>query len=83
MNQTMQNSTLHIVYPSNVDSSYELQAMARIIMDHMKIKEVQKRFYFCFIALKPLTVWITTDCGKFLKKREYQTILPASYEICM
>ena len=22
---------------------------------------------------KPLTVWITTDCGKFLKRREYQT----------
>ena len=23
--------------------------------------------------LKPLTVWITTDCGKFLKGWEYQT----------
>ena len=23
--------------------------------------------------LKPLTVWITTNCGKFLKSREYQT----------
>ena len=23
--------------------------------------------------LKPLTVWITTNCGKFLKKWEYQT----------
>jgi len=22
---------------------------------------------------KPLTVWITTNCGKFLKKWEYQT----------
>ena len=28
--------------------------------------------------LKPLTVWITTNCGKFLKSREYQTTLPAS-----
>jgi len=26
---------------------------------------------------KPLTVWITTNCGKFLKW-EYQTTLPAS-----
>ena len=26
---------------------------------------------------KPLTVWITTDCGKFLKRWEYQTTLPA------
>ena len=28
-------------------------------------------------------MWITTNCGKFLKKREYQTILPAFWEICM
>ena len=28
--------------------------------------------------LKPLTVWITTNCGKFLKRWEYQTTLPAS-----
>ena len=27
---------------------------------------------------KPLTVWITTNCGKFLKRWEYQTTLPAS-----
>ena len=27
--------------------------------------------------LKPLTVWIATNCGKFLKKWEYQTTLPA------
>ena len=26
---------------------------------------------------KPLTVWITTNCGIFLKKWEYQTTLPA------
>ena len=30
---------------------------------------------------KPLTVWITTTCGKFLKRWEYQTVLPASWEI--
>ena len=33
--------------------------------------------------LKPLTVWITTNCGKFLKRWEYQVTLPASCEICM
>ena len=27
---------------------------------------------------KPLTVWITTHCGKFFKRWEYQTALPAS-----
>ena len=33
--------------------------------------------------LKPLTMWITTNCGKFLKRWEYQTTLPASRETCM
>ena len=32
---------------------------------------------------KPLIVWITTNCEKVLKRREYQTTLPASWEICM
>ena len=29
-------------------------------------------------ALKPFTVWITTNHGKFLNRWEYQTTLPAS-----
>ena len=33
--------------------------------------------------LKPLTVWMTTNCRKFLKRSEYQTTLPASWETCM
>ena len=32
---------------------------------------------------KPLTLWIPTHCGKFLKRREYQTTLSASWEIRM
>ena len=32
---------------------------------------------------KPLTVWITTNCGTFWKRWEYQTTWPASWEICM
>ena len=32
---------------------------------------------------KPLTVWITTHCGIFLKRWEYQTTWPASWDICM
>ena len=34
-------------------------------------------------TLKPLTVWITTNCGKFLKRWEYQTTSPVSWETCM
>ena len=32
---------------------------------------------------KPLTVWITINCGKFFKRWEYQTTWPASWEIYM
>ena len=32
---------------------------------------------------KPLTVWITINCGKFWKKWEYQTTWPASWETYM
>ena len=32
---------------------------------------------------KPSTVWITTNCGKFWKRWEYQTTSPASLEICI
>ena len=35
------------------------------------------------ITPKTLTMWITTNCGKFFKRWEYQTTLPASWEICM
>ena len=28
-------------------------------------------------------MWITTNCGKFFKRWEYQTTLPASWEICI
>ena len=33
--------------------------------------------------LKSLTVWITTNYGKFLKRLEYQTTLPATWETYM
>ena len=32
---------------------------------------------------KPLSALITTNCVKFVKRWEYQTTLPASWEICM
>ena len=39
--------------------------------------------YTLMIRPKLLTVWITTNCGKFLKRWEYYTTWPASWEICM
>ena len=36
-----------------------------------------------FTMVKPLTVWTTTNCGKFFKRCEYQTTWPASWETYM
>ena len=47
-------------------------ANIRWIME--KAREFQKNIYFCFIdSANILTVWITTNCGKFFKRWEYQT----------
>ena len=43
-----------------------------------KAREFQKNIYFCFIDYAEAFGWITTNCGKFLKRWEYQTTLPAS-----
>ena len=44
-----------------------------------KARKFQKNICFSFTTIsKPLTVWVTTNCGKFLKRWEYQTTLPAS-----
>ena len=48
-----------------------------------KARESQKNTFFCFIDSAKVFVWITRNRGKFLKRCEYQTTLPAYWEICM
>ena len=48
-----------------------------------KAGEFQKNIYFSFIEYTKAFVWIATNCGKFLQRWDYQTILPASWEISM
>ena len=48
-----------------------------------KAREFQKNIYFCFIDYTKAFVWITTNCGKFLKRGQYLTTLSASWETCM
>ena len=49
-----------------------------------KAREFQKNIYLCFIDyVKPFDFWITTNCGKLLKRWEYQTTLLVSWETCM
>ena len=47
-----------------------------------KTSEFQKNIYFCFSDyVKALTVWITTNCGKFFKKWE-EPDMPPEKLIC-
>ena len=57
--------------------------IANICWITKKSKGIKKKSLLLLYWLpKPLTVWITTNCGKF-KRWEYQTTLPASWETCM
>ena len=49
-------------------------------VDHRKSKRVPEKTSTSVLLTvpKPLTVWITINCGKFFKRWEYQTILPVS-----
>ena len=43
-----------------------------------KARAFQKNSTYALLTIpKPLTVWITTNCGKFFKRWEYPTTLPA------
>ena len=59
------------------------EKIANICWIIKKAKELQKNIYLCFIDYTKAFVWITTNCGKLLKRLEYQTTWPASWEICM
>ena len=48
-----------------------------------KAKEFQKNIYFCFIDYAKSFDCVDQQTGKFWKRWEYQTTLPASWEICM
>ena len=39
----------------------------------VKSKGEKERYTHLYAEPKPLTVWITTNCGKFLKRWEHQT----------
>ena len=51
----------------------------------IKKQESSRKTSICALLTmpKPLTVWITRNCGKFWKRWDYQTTWPASWEICM
>ena len=43
-----------------------------------KAREFQRHIYLCFIHYAKVFVWIIINCGKLLRRWEYQIILPVS-----
>ena len=43
-----------------------------------KAREFQKNIYFCFIDYAKAFYHVDNNCGKFFKRQEYRTTLPAS-----
>ena len=48
------------------------------IIDKAREFQGKTSTYALLTMPKPLTAWITTNCGKFFKRWEYQATLPAS-----
>ena len=65
------------MYKLNVEKAEKPEI---IWWDHRKSKRIKKKksISASLTMLKLLTVWMTTNCGKFLKRWEYQTMLSAS-----
>ena len=61
-------------------NNWQMIDFQNIQADHTT--QCQKNTYFIAYA-KALTVWITTNCWRFLKRWEYQTTLPSSWETCL
>ena len=54
-------------------------------LDHQKSQRVPEKTSISALLImpKPLTVWITRNCGKFWKRWAYRTTWHASWETCV
>ena len=54
------------------------------MLDHFKSNKIPKKIYFCFTDYaKALDCVDHSKLWKFLKRWEYQTTSPTSWEVCM
>ena len=54
------------MFKLNLEKAEESEISCQHPLEIMEnAREFQKKIYFCFITPKPLTVWVTTNYGKF------------------
>ena len=79
-NSPSQASTVHEPRTKRCSILIQKRSNCQQSLDHRKSKRIKKKksTSASLTMLKPLTVWITINCGKLFKRWEYQTTLPAS-----
>ena len=70
------------MFQLDLEKAEEPETNCQHLLDHRKSENPRKTSAL-LTTPKPLTVWITRNCGKFFKRWEYHTTWPASWEICM
>ena len=78
------NWELHM-FKLDLEKAEEPEIKLPTSIGSLKKQESSRKISFSVLLTmpKPLTVWITINCGKFLRRWEYQTTWPASWETCM
>ena len=78
---TVNSLTFKLVLEKAEEPEIKLPTAAR---SWKKLESSRKASISALLTMpKPLTVWITINCGKFWRRWEYQTTWSASWEICM
>ena len=68
-----------VLYTSDLEKAEDPEIKLPTSVRSSKKKESsRKASTSALFTPKPLTVWITTNCGKFFKRWDYQTTLSAS-----
>ena len=83
--QQYMNRELPDVQAGDLEKAEEPEIKMSTSVGSLKKKESSRKICTSALLTMPesLTVCITTNCRKFLKRWEYQTTCPVSWEICM
>ena len=69
------------MYKLDLERQGNQKSNCQHLLDHRESKKIPEKKHLTsasLMMLKPLTVWITINCGKFLKRWEYPSTLCAS-----
>ena len=71
------------IFKLDLEKAEEPEIKLPTSTESQKNQESSRKTYTSALLTMSLTVWITIKCGKFWKRREYQTTWPDSWETCM